>query len=451
MLEPKTVDVEPRPFSPEQKKWLETAWAHIDRDELTRLVVDMVNICSPPGREKDLAQFMTLWMSDTGLDAFYQPIDDQQGNAIGYLRGSGGGPELLLWGELDMCLGIEAEERLGMGDVSRAELRPEALQKDGYIIGLGAENPKGHAACAAIAVRAIKRANVPLKGNVILGMPGGGMPTNAWDPENPRKNVAQGIGCQFMLQQGMYPDFAIAAKPVYAVSWEEAGLVWFKVTVKGNFGYSGTRHIVPYQNAISRAAKVILGLEEWLPEYARRNAAGIVTPQGIIGAIEGGCTYKPSFYPEICNLYVDLRIHPDMKPMDAKRQLEEALHGIQAKNPELELHCQMINAVPGSRTDPSNWIIQSCVRAWENLEGRKHVYDAFHSGATDVNVLRAWGVPVARLGFPPLELPPGMREDLASWMGTVKVDNMLKLIKCLIYSIIDTCARDVEEVGLSKK
>ena len=79
------------------------------------------------------------------------------------------------------------------------------------------------------------------------------------------------------------------------------------------------------------------------------------------------------------------------------------------------------------------------------------MYDAFHSGATDVNVLRAWGVPVARLGFPPLELPPGMRGDLASWMGTVRVDNMQKLIKCLIYSIIDTCTRDVQEVGLPAK
>jgi acetylornithine deacetylase/succinyl-diaminopimelate desuccinylase-like protein len=249
-----------------------------------------------------------------------------------------------------------------------------------------------------------------------------------------------------MLQQGIRPDFAIAAKPVYAVSWEEAGLCWFKITVKGSVGYAGTRHLLPYNNAIVHAAKVIEGLERWFPEYARRNARGIVAPQGIVGAVEGGCPYKPAFYPEVCHLYVDLRIPPDMTPLEAERQLEEALRRIQQDHPEVDLSCEMILAIPGSRTDPNNWIVQSCIRAWEYVEGRRHVYEVFHSGATDVNILRQWGVPVARLGFPPLELPEGMKPDLGAWMGTVRVENMRKLIKCLIYSIIDTCTRDLREV-----
>ena len=440
------VDVKPKPLTSEQKGWLERAWSYVDDQEIVDLVVHMVNIYSPPGRERPLAEFMVSWMRERGLEAFYQPIDESQGNAIGFLRGQGGGPELLLWGELDISLGIPEEEERGMGALSRPELRPEARVEDGYIIGLGAENPKGHAACAAIAVSAIKKAEIPLKGTVILGFPGGGMPTNAWDPQNPRRDIAHGVGCAFMLQQGIRPDFAIAAKPVYAVSWEEAGLCWFKITVKGSVGYAGTRHLLPYDNAIVHAAKVIEGLERWFPEYARQNARGIVAPQGIVGAIEGGCPYKPAFYPEVCHLYVDLRIPPDMSPPEAKRQLEKALREIQQSHPGLDLSCEMILAIPGSRTDPNNWIVQSCIRAWEYVEGKKHVYEVFHSGATDVNILRQWGVPVARLGFPPLELPVGMKPDLGAWMGTVKVENMKKLIKCLIYSIIDTCTRDLREV-----
>jgi acetylornithine deacetylase/succinyl-diaminopimelate desuccinylase-like protein len=444
------IDVQPKPLTSEQKQWLEQAWAQIDHDEIISLVVNMVNIVSLPGRERELAQFMVSWMNSIRLDAFYQRIDENQGNAIGVLRGSGGGPDLLLWGELDMLWGIEGEDRLGMGDLSRPELKPEAKIEGDYIIGLGAGNPKGHTACAAMAVRAIKNANIPLKGNVILGFPGGGMSTNAWDANNPRQNVAHGIGCEFMLQQGIYPDFAIAAKPVYAVSWEEAGFCWFKVSVKGSLGYAGTRHLLPYNNAIVNAAKVIEGLEKWFPEYARRNASGIIAPQGIIGAIEGGCSYKPLIFPEMCNMYLDVRINPDMQPTDAKRQLEEALHHIQAQNPGLELDYEMILAIPGSRTDPQNWIVQSCIRAWEYVEGRKHVYDTFHSGATDVNILRAWGVPVARLGVPLYDLPAGLKPDLATGMSTLRVEDTKRLIKCFIYSIIDTCTRSVDEVGLSR-
>ncbi|MGD9765400.1 MAG: M20 family metallopeptidase [Candidatus Binatia bacterium] len=444
------VPVQRRPLTAAQQSAIDRAWAAIDAPELARLVRDMVSIPSPPGRERQLAEFMTEWMRGAGLDASYQAVDERQGNAVGRLRGSGGGPELLVWGELDTCLGIPAEQRLGMGDTSRPELRPEATVRDGYVVGLGAENPKGLAACAAVAVAAIARTKVPLRGDIVLGMPGGGMPTSAWDPTNPRQNVAHGAGCDFMLQQGVTPDFAIAPKPVYAVSWEEAGLNWFRVTVKGNFGYSGTRHIIPHDNAIVNAAKVIEGIEEWLPEYARRSQKGIVAPQGIIGAIEGGCSYKPAFYPDVCHLYLDIRSNPDTRPMEVKRQLDEALAAICARHRGLAVDCEMTLAIPGSRTDPQNWIVQSCMRAWEFVEQRPHVYDAFHSGATDVNVLRARGVPVARLGFPPLDLPAGTQGDLATWMGTVRVENMIKLVKCLIYALVETCTSSIEEVGLAR-
>jgi len=444
-------EASPKPLSQEQEVWLRRAWDQIDEEELARLIVDMVNIPSPPGEEKGLAKFMVEWMATAGLDAFYQEIDPDQGNAIGYFRGSGGGPTLLLWGELDMFLGMAQEERFGLGSVSRRELQSKATREGEYIIGLGADNPKGHAACAAMALKAVIKAAVPLKGTVILGLPAGGMPTNSWDPENTRKNVAQGVGCEYMLQQGIYPDFAIAAKPVYAVSWEEAGLCWFKIGVKGNCAYTGTRHMLPYKNSIVDAAKVIQGLEEWFPEYARRNASGNVAPQAQIGAIEGGRAYKPSLCPEICNLYLDLRVAPGMHPMDAKRQLEEALSGIQARHPELDLDCEMILSIPGTRTEPSNWIVESCIRGWEYVEQKKHKHEVAHSGATDVNIIRAHGIPVARLGTPPFQLPGGMRQDLLSWMGTASTVNLARLVKCYIYSVIDTCTRSIEEVGLATK
>src|SRR5262249_50296500 len=153
--------VRPKPLSSQQREWLDHAYSEIDDKELTALLVSMVNIFSPPGREKNLAQHMVSWMKAIGLDTFFQQIDEEQGNAIGLLSGNGSGPELLLWGELDMCFGIADEERLGMGSLSRAELRPEAQIENGYVIGLGAENPKGFAACAAMAVRAIQKANIP--------------------------------------------------------------------------------------------------------------------------------------------------------------------------------------------------------------------------------------------------------------------------------------------------
>src|SRR5207248_9589014 len=126
------------------------------------------------------------------------------------------------------------------------------------VIGAGAENPKAYATCVVAAAEAVARAGIPLKGDLLVGLGAGGMPTNK-RPRLKRGNAGQGSGCSFMLEQGFRGDFAILAKPGYAVSWEEVGLCWFRVRVKGALNYTGVRHKTPYNNPIVGAAKVIDG------------------------------------------------------------------------------------------------------------------------------------------------------------------------------------------------
>ena len=45
-----------------------------------------------------------------GLDAFYQPFDERSGNAVGQLKGTGGGPALLLYAPIDTHLRAEPHE-----------------------------------------------------------------------------------------------------------------------------------------------------------------------------------------------------------------------------------------------------------------------------------------------------------------------------------------------------
>lgn len=249
-----------------------------------------------------------------------------------------------------------------------------------------------------------------------------------------------------MLQQGVMGDFAIIAKPFYFVSWEEAGLCWFRVQIKGIPGYVGVRHLMRDRNPIVDAAKVITALEEWFREYARKYVSGLVAPQGAIGALESGKRYRPSFTPATCDLFIDLRVSPRMDPMEARREFGAAISRIKAAHPEIDLDWEMVLAIPGSHTDPDNWIVQSCMRAWESVEGRPHPPGVPHSGATDANMLRRWGIPTARLGLPPLEGP--QPDDPGAMQGVNSVSGMKRLAKCLVYAIVETCARTRQEVGL---
>lgn len=322
----------------EHLAWIDAAEAMLDGGELLDLTARMVDIPSPSGEEADLAHFLVDYMSEAGLEAFYQPLDDNQGNAIGRLRGAGGGPELMLYAPLDTAFaGEDDEDHPWLGTETRRDLIAEAVIEGGVVSGLGAHNPKGHGAAAVMAAIALKRASVVLKGDVVVAFGAGGMPTNRrLDETYGRHDVGHGAGCAYMLEQGIRGDFAIVAKPG-PVAWEEVGLCWFRIRVKGLLGYAGTRHVVKHNNPIVEATKVIQGLEEWFPHYAERNASGAVRPQGSIGCVRAGWPNKPTFIPEICEIYLDLRVSPRTDPTEVRRQFAEAIDGIRARHDGLDL------------------------------------------------------------------------------------------------------------------
>ena len=429
----------------ERETWVRRVWDAIDESRLGELNRMMASIASPTGEERQLAQAMVDTMNAYGIKSFYQPMDDTQGNAIGRISGTGQGADLMLYAPLDTAFSVSEEEECPwIGDRFPPDMTTNAYMQDGNVIGMGAENPKGYAACVVAAAQAIKAAGVPMKGSLLVGLGAGGMPTNR-RPSAKKFNAGQGAGCAFMLEQGVRPDFAVIAKPGWAVAWEEVGLCWFKVIVRGDLNYTGVRHVVRGRNPIVHAAKVIGLLEPWFAEYTEKNTSGLVAPQGSINAIQAGWTYKPAFVPAACHLFVDLRVSPRVSPVEAKRQFGDAIERIVKTDPTLSLEWEMILSIPGSFTDPNNWIVQSCTRAWEFVENQKHKPRTGTSGATDANILRAAGIPTARLGMPRRQNANEPQRSVFS-METSNMASMKQLTKCLVYAVIDTCTRERQEV-----
>ena len=429
----------------ERETWVRRAWDAIDESRLGELNRMMASIASPTGEERQLAQAMVDTMNAYGIKSFYQPMDDTQGNAIGRISGTGQGADLMLYAPLDTAFSVSEEEECPwIGDRFPPDMTTNAYMQDGNVIGMGAENPKGYAACVVAAAQAIKAAGVPMKGSLLVGLGAGGMPTNR-RPSAKKFNAGQGAGCAFMLEQGVRADFAIIAKPGWAVAWEEVGLCWFKVIVRGDLNYTGVRHVIKGRNPIVHAAKVIGLLEPWFAEYTEKNTSGLVAPQGSINAIQAGWTYKPAFVPAACHFFVDLRVSPRVSPVEAKRQFGDAIERIVKTDPTLSLEWEMILSIPGSFTDPNNWIVQSCTRAWEFVENQKHKPRTGTSGATDANILRAAGIPTARLGMPRRQNANEPQRSVFS-METSNMASMKQLTKCLVYAVIDTCTRERQEV-----
>lgn len=432
----------------EARKRIERAQAAVAGEELLELTARMVDIPSPSGEERALAEFLVEFMGASGLEARYQAMDGSQGNAVARRRGAGSGPDLMLYAPLDTAFAGDADEDAPWIDLDdRADLRARAVVADGVVTGLGAHNPKGHAACAVMAAVALERAGVPLEGDLIVALGAGGMPTNDRAPggHDGRRDIGHGSGCAFMLEQGVRGDFAVIAKPG-PVAWEEVGLCWFRVRVKGVLGYAGTRHVVKHRNPILDAATVIAELEDWFPEYTARNASGTVAPQGSIGCVRGGWPTKPTFIPQACDIHLDLRVSPRTDPVAVKRQFAAAIAEIERRHADIDLDWEMVLAIPGSHTDPDNWIVRAAIRAWQEATGQAFSPGSASSGASEANVLRSWGVPTARVGLPP---PPVALPHAGMFsMGEVHVDSLVRLTGALIATAVDTCCRRADEVGL---
>jgi len=117
-------------------------------------------------------------------------------------------------------------------------------------------------------------------------------------------------------------------------------------------------------------------------------------------------------------------------------------HGVVAR-------CRRVVAVAGTATDPDERIITTSIRAWESLTGRPHEPIAGLSGATDANILRAGGVPTARVGLPKVRAErlagyggsglAGPTVDFQLGMNAVDVDDQAGLTRLLIRIAADFC------------
>jgi acetylornithine deacetylase/succinyl-diaminopimelate desuccinylase-like protein len=435
---------------------LDAALRLATEDALRQAAVGVTRIPSPTGREAPLAGWLASRMRAVGLDAQSQNIDAEQANAVGRLKGDATGPDLLLYAPIDtLTTGDAGLDVPWIGAALRPDMVAEPIVDGQYVMGLGASNPKGHAACVLVAAESLAQASahlgIGLGGDLLIGFGAGGMPTNAIDFGEglTRHNTGHGVGCSFMLERGWYADAAVIAKPGDFVAFDEVGLCWFEITVPGIHTYAGSRHRLPYANPIVLAADVVSRLESWLVDYPGRHRTATALPQGIIGSIAGGWERMLAVTPAMCRIRLDVRIPPELLPIALKHELAAFVRGLSGEL-GVDLGLELVNAVPGTRTEPDSRIVVETIRAWESASGRSHTAVPDNSGATDANILRARGVPTARVGMP--KVADADRDiDFALGMNLVDVSAMRRLTEILLRVAVAMTARGGAPVAIAQR
>jgi len=412
--------------------------AQIDRDELAQLGADLTNIPSPTGQEKQIGEFILDWFRSNGLKSVRQDVEVDRPNAIGVVKGSGGGLSLSFNGHTDTSFtGTSADLRMVANIEPQAELAGRVVGNK--VQGLGISNMKGGVAAFMMAGKALQRSGVRLKGDVIFAAVVGEIsrtPIGEWQSQDYR---GEGAGTRHLLAHGMHSDYAVCCDGSdMNIVWTQTGVVQVKITTfgKAEAAWGTERAAYPMEkvNAIVKMTRIIGLIEQWGAEfeekYIYQSPTGPLFPKVNIGGIEGGAPYRPNYFPGVCSIYVDIRMPPQVRPVTIKHEIEQVLDrdGVEY---EMDVYKSLLGH-EGRNVEP---LVHCAEAAYQHLFGEKIKPEPPDRASiwTDTNVYNELGIPAIKIG------PRGRR--ISARNEEIDIDEMMRAAKLYALMALDMCNR----------
>src|SRR5580693_2429870 len=219
---------------------------------------DVINIPSPTGDEAKMAEHMRAVWEAMRLDVTWQEVEEGRANVIGRWEGTGTGRCLMFNGHMDTSNTGQEEFLTGIG------YKTNAVVKDGMIYGLGIYNMKGALVCYTHAVKALQRAGVRLKGDVIIAAVAGEIEKTQWGEFKGKEYRGYGYGTHYLVNHGILPDMCILGEPTdMHVVLEHFGSMWVRISCGGIYVHTAFCEGREEMNSVRRMHEVMETILDW--------------------------------------------------------------------------------------------------------------------------------------------------------------------------------------------
>ena len=403
--------------------------AAIDRDRLVTTAKELVTIPSFTGNELEAATYLSEVLASMGLDTQLQHVEADRANAVGRLPGAGKGRSLMFNGHLDTSYSGEEPWLTGPG------FKPDPIEREGAILGLGIMNMKGSVACYVEAVRALLDAGVALKGDVVIAGVAGEIEKTQWGDDQGAEFRGYGVGTRHLVTHGVLTDACILGEPseeqLVLGHW---GTMWVRISTAGTFvhtAYSVDRHD---ENAIVRLQDVIEQLRPWIDQWAKRGAYrgadGVVN----LGAISGGFPWRVSRTPGTADLFMDVRVPPTMPMLDAVNAFHDLVRTLTVANPDYGITSEVYVTASGAEIAEDHALVEAADAA------HREVFDSapernYVRWASDASTLQRYGV--ACLNYGPISSAlPGPDGE------SVPIDSLVNIATSYAITAANFCGVD---------
>jgi acetylornithine deacetylase/succinyl-diaminopimelate desuccinylase-like protein len=408
----------------------------ISEDDVAELALALGRIDSPAGFEGAAGQFVHDWLAERSFRPRKVGMVEDRFNVVARM-GRGDGPVLAFNSHLDTA--VRSDEWL-CSTRAADPVYHSAWREGDDIVGYGVSNDKGGMAAWLVACDAIRRAGVEPAGEVVLTAVCGEISQEPVDEFTSTQYLAKELGCRYAIARGAVADAALVAEGTsFTVGWVEAGKAFFKLAVYGDDRLIYTPYVqwpereADNANAIVRAVPVIRAIQRWAPRYAEahtyRCPGGTVEPHVNIGAVRGGVPYKIAKTNQVCYLYVDVRITPEQRPLDVKRELAAVI-----AETGVPFDLELFTYRRGFEAKGVEPVLASLGRAHEAVFGRSVEVcpDRGHSSMwRDINPYVEAGIPAVHYG-PGFSAGPGGRPltRLADLVDAARVYALVALDFC---------------------
>jgi acetylornithine deacetylase/succinyl-diaminopimelate desuccinylase family protein len=315
------------------------------QEETVALVQEMVRIPSvnPPGDERLMVEFLDKRLGGMGAQVETWDVHPGRPDLVATFKGTGERPCLVFNGHTDVVPPGSGWTALPYGGNIR----------DRRIYGRGATDMKGGIAAMIMAMDAMRKVGVSLRGTLKIAAVADEEETQA--------------GTRVMVERGLEADFGIVGEPTELVPViAHKGDFYFDITTRGK-AFHGS---MPDKgiNAIRKMVKVIDAIDE-LAERLQDRVHPVVGPPTInVGTIHGGTL--TCIVPDTCTIQADRRVTPSEEKEAVIQEMRDLLEHLRQDDPEFVAEMEMpVLALP-MEIKPDEPIVKTLRWATEAVTGK---------------------------------------------------------------------------------
>jgi len=298
---------------------LEQVWAKIDSQRVKDLLLALIDIYSPSGKEEDIQLYLEDYLLRAGVQVMRQEVEEERYNLLATMGAAQ--PQLYLVGHVDTVAAWDIEEYA-------------AVEEWGVVRGLGSADMKG--GCAAMIEAWLALASLPEQQRPDIGLL-----LCVGEEEN-------GDGsARFLAQQ--QPEWVVIGEPTsMQPAFSHYGYLEMQLQTRGRRKHSSLPELG--HNAIESMLRVLLELD--------RSAIFKREPGQLVYSIREMSSSRAGFVvPDSCEAMIDLHLAPQVRPAEVRAELEMILEQAKARIHELDLDVSFAYQADGYQLQQDSWVM----------------------------------------------------------------------------------------------